>query len=175
MTRIHIEQGDITTYAVDAIVNAANSDLILGGGLARTMAEKGGPAMQNECHRIGSIGVGKAAITTAGNLPARFVIHQASMALGHATTAEALRDSTAEALRIAEEQNLRTIAFPAIGTGIGGFDTVACAEIMLSAVRSHLRHGSGLTDIYFVLYDRPTFDTFQRTHTRFRMADQDGQ
>src|ERR1035437_862258 len=121
MTNIHIEQGDLTTYKVDAIVNAANNDLELGGGLAGAIARKGGPDIQRECFEHGPVEVGQAAITGAGRLPAKFVIHQASMQLGGLTTADALRTSTAAVLKIAEEKGLRTLAFPATGTGIAGF------------------------------------------------------
>ena len=91
MTNIHIEKGDITGYEVDAIVNAANSDLALGGGLAGAIARRGGPEIQADCDRHGPVAVGGAAITTAGRLPAKYVIHQASMRLGEKTTAESLR------------------------------------------------------------------------------------
>ena len=95
MTRIHIQTGDLTTCAVDAIVNAANNDLKLGGGLAGAIRRAGGPAIQHECDRHGPVRVGQAAITTAGDMPAKFVIHQASMRLGGSATDESLRDSTA--------------------------------------------------------------------------------
>jgi len=108
--RIEIRQGDITELDVDAIVNAANNDLQLGGGLAGAIRRKGGPRIQAECDEIGAIPVGGAAITSGGNLKARHVIHAASMQLGGATTAHALRSSTAHALRIAEQfEDLQTI------------------------------------------------------------------
>ena len=103
MTRIHIEQGDLTSCGVDAIVNAANNDLVLGGGLAGAIRRRGGPAIQAECDAHGPVRVGQAALTGAGELPARYVIHQASMALGGRTTEKSLRDSTRAVLRIAEE------------------------------------------------------------------------
>src|ERR1700686_4523827 len=119
--RIVIQQGDLTEMDTDAIVNAANNDLILGAGVAGAIRRKGGEEIQRECDAIGSIPVGYAAITSGGKLKARFVIHAASMQLGGVTSAEDLRGSTAHALRIAAERNLKSIAFPALGTGIARF------------------------------------------------------
>jgi O-acetyl-ADP-ribose deacetylase (regulator of RNase III) len=168
MTRIHVEQGDITTYKVDAIVNAANNELVLGGGLAGAIRRKGGEEIQAECDRHGPIAVGQAAITGAGKLPTRYVIHQASMRLGGSTTAESLRSSTAAVLKLAEEHGIKTLAFPATGTGIAGFDMRQCAEIMLEEVRKHLAGKTGLTDVYFVLFDEPARQVFQDTLDRMK-------
>src|SRR2546428_12364721 len=119
--KIILQQGDLTEIDADAIVNAANNDLRLGGGLAGVIRRKAGEAVQRECDAIGTIPVGGAAITSAGKLKARHIIHAASMQLGGLTTGHALRASTAHSLRIAAEKGLHTIAFSAIGTGIGGF------------------------------------------------------
>ena len=154
MTSVHIEQGDLTACGVDAIVNAANNDLILGGGLAGAIARRGGPDIQRECDAHGPVALGAAAITGAGRLPARYVIHQASMTLGGPTTDESLRASTRAVLAIAEEtEDIRTLAFPAVGTGIAGFDLEECAEIMLAEARAHASAGSTLREIRFVLLD----------------------
>ena len=161
MAEIHIEQGDLTACEVDAIVNAANNDLVLGGGLAGAIRRKGGPAIQEECTRHGPVAVGGAAITGAGNLPAKYVIHQASMRLGGRTTAEGLRSSTRAVLRLAEKNGVRTLAFPATGTGIAGFELDRCAEIMLAEVVDHLSGDTGLTDVYFVLFDDRARQVFQ--------------
>src|SRR5579863_8055199 len=107
--RIQILQGDLTEMDVDAIVNAANNDLKLGGGVAGAIRRKGGSAIQNECDGIGTIPIGGAAITGGGKLKARHVIHAASMQLGGQTTAHALQACTAHALRIAAEKGLKTI------------------------------------------------------------------
>lgn len=163
MTRIHIEQGDLTTYKVDVIVNAANNDLVLGGGLAGAIRRRGGPAIQQECSRHGPVEVGQAAITGAGNLPAKHIIHQASMRLGGSTTAESLRSSTIAVLRLAEERGIRTLAFPATGTGIAGFPLEDCAGIMLSEVARHIAGPTGLTDVYFVLFDDHARRVFEDT------------
>jgi O-acetyl-ADP-ribose deacetylase (regulator of RNase III) len=159
--RIEIVQGDLTEMAADAIVNAANNDLKLGGGVAGAIRTKGGPAIQKECDAIGTIPVGGAAITTGGELKARHVIHAASMQLGGGTTAHALRSSTAHALRIAAQNNLKTIAFPAVGTGIAGFPIRECAEIMLGEVKRHFAGTTSLEKIYFVLFDDRAFAAFK--------------
>ncbi|HJY87540.1 MAG TPA: macro domain-containing protein [Candidatus Acidoferrales bacterium] len=159
--KVMIEKGDLTEMDVDAIVNAANNDLKLGGGIAGAIRRKGGEAIQHECDEIGSIPVGDAAITSGGRLKARFVIHAASMQLGGRTTAYALRSSTAHALRIAREKGLRTIAFPAVGTGIAGFPTRECAEIMLREVVEHLKQPTSVQKVYFVLFDQAARDVFE--------------
>jgi O-acetyl-ADP-ribose deacetylase len=160
--KIVILQGDLTEMDVDAIVNAANNDLQLGGGVAGAIRRKGGESIQRECDEIGSIPVGGAALTSGGRLKARHVIHAASMQLGGRTTARALLSSTAHALRIAAERGLKTIAFPAVGTGIAGFPLEDCAEIMLHEVVEHLKQPTTLEKVYFVLFDQAACDVFER-------------
>ncbi len=160
--RIELSQGDLTESDADAIVNAANNDLLLGGGVAGAIRLKGGPAIQQECNAIGSIPVGFAAITSGGKLKARHVIHAASMQLGGRTTGPALRSSTAHCLRIAGEKKLKSIAFPAVGTGIAGFPMRDCAEIMLRECVEHLKGKTSLEAIHFVLFDQASFDVFQQ-------------
>ncbi len=158
--KVEILQGDLTETDADAIVNAANNDLQLGGGVAGAIRRRGGEAIQRECDQIGSIPVGGAAITTGGRLKARYIIHAASMQLGGHTTPRALRTSTAHSLRIAAEKGLKTIAFPAVGTGIAGFPMRECAEIMLEEVVEHLKRPTALEKVYFVLFDGPARDVF---------------
>ena len=160
--KILILQGDLTEMDMDAIVNAANNDLQLGGGVAGAIRRKGGDVIQRECDAIGSIPVGGAAITSGGKLKARHVIHAASMQLGGCTTAHDLRSCTAHSLRIAAEKGLKTIAFPAVGTGIAGFPLQECAEIMLREVTEHLKGPTTLEKVYFVLFDRPAFEIFEQ-------------
>lgn len=161
--RIVIQQGDITEMDVDAIVNAANNDLILGAGVAGAILRKGGESIQEECNEIGSIPVGYAAITGGGKLKARYVIHAASMGLGDVpTTSKTLRTSTAHSLRLAAERNLKSMAFPAIGTGVSGFPMDECAQIMLNEAVQHLKAGTSLEVIYFVLFDSRACDIFRR-------------
>ena len=160
--KIVIQQGDLTEMDVDAIVNAANNDLILGSGVAGAIYRKGGDAIQKECDAIGSIPVGFAAVTGAGRLKARYVIHAASMQAGRRTTAETLRGSTAHSLRLASERELKTIAFPAVGTGVAGFPLKDCAEIMLRAAAQHLQGETSIETIYFVLFDEVAEGIFKR-------------
>jgi len=161
--KILLKQGDLTEMAVDAIVNAANNDLELGGGVAGAIRRKGGPTIQEECNRIGRIPIGEAAITGGGKLKAKHVIHAASMALGGPlTTEESLVDSTRNSLKRADEKGLKSIAFPAIGTGVAGFPVDRCAELMLKTCQDHLATGkSSLEEIHFVLYDVATLKAFE--------------
>jgi O-acetyl-ADP-ribose deacetylase len=150
---ITIRQGDITDSDVDAIVNAANNDLMLGAGVAGAIRRKGGPSIQVECDRIGPIAIGEAAMTGGGKLKARHVIHAASMRLGGTTSEENLRASTRNSLARANESGLTSIAFPAIGTGVAGFPIDRCAAAMLAEVRAHLAGPTSLTRVEFVLFD----------------------
>jgi O-acetyl-ADP-ribose deacetylase len=158
--RLEILQGDLTEMDTDAIVNAANNDLQLGGGVAGAIRRKGGPRIQAECDQIGPVPVGGAAITSGGNLKARYVIHAASMQLGGTTSAQSLRSSTAHSLRIAAQKGLKTIAFPAIGTGIAGFPMRDCAEIMLRETAKHFEGPTSLEKVYFVLFDAEALAAF---------------
>jgi O-acetyl-ADP-ribose deacetylase (regulator of RNase III) len=169
--RIEICQGDITEMDVDAIVNAANNDLQLGGGLAGAIRRKGGPRIQAECDKIGTIPVGGAAITSAGKLKARHVIHAASMQLGGGTSAQSLRSSTAHALRIAAQNGLRTIAFPAVGAGIGGFPMRECAEIMLREAAKHFEGPTSIERIVFVLFDDEALGAFEKSFAEMETRD----
>lgn len=159
--KIELLQGDLTEMNTDAIVNAANNDLQLGGGVAGAIRRKGGPEIQKECEEVGTIPIGGAAITGGGKLKARHVIHAASMQLGGQTTAHALRSSTAHALRIASQRGLKTIAFPAVGTGIAEFPMRECAEILLRESEKHLEGPTSLEKIYFVLFDADALKVFE--------------
>jgi O-acetyl-ADP-ribose deacetylase (regulator of RNase III) len=163
---IEILQGDLTQQDVDAIVNAANNDLELGGGVAGAIARAGGPQIQAECRRIGPIAVGDAAITGGGNLTARFVIHAASMRLGGRTSAESLRQSTRRCLEIARDNGLTTIAFPAVGTGIAHFPMDECARIMVEEVVAQGRGTTSLRQVRFVLFGKDAEDAFRREADR---------
>ncbi|HEV2013990.1 MAG TPA: macro domain-containing protein [Candidatus Dormibacteraeota bacterium] len=149
---VEVLQGDLTQQDVDAIVNAANNDLLLGGGVAGAIARAGGPAIQAECRRIGPVEIGDAAITGGGQLKARFVIHAASMRLGGWTSADSLRRSTRRSLEIASERGLRSIAFPAVGTGIARFPLDECARIMLGEVIEYSRRPTSVEEVRFVLF-----------------------
>jgi len=162
LARIELRRGDITTMEVDAIVNAANTQLLLGAGVAGAIRRRGGPSIQRECDAHGPVPLGEAAITGAGDLPARYCIHAASMGLGLRTTAESLRESVRNSLLRAKEKGLRSIAFPAIGTGVAGFPLDECARIMFDVVLAHLAEGTSVERVYFVLYGEDAYRTFER-------------
>jgi len=166
--KVRISQGDITESALDAIVNAANNDLMLGAGVAGAIRAKGGPAIQQECDRIGPIALGEAAVTTGGKLKAKYVIHAASMQLGGRTSEQHLRASTRNSLLRASEKKLQTVAFPAIGTGIAGFPLDRCAQVMLEEAREHLSGTTSLRLVDFVLFDRAAYSIFEKTFTAMK-------
>jgi O-acetyl-ADP-ribose deacetylase (regulator of RNase III) len=161
-SKVILRQGDITDAGVDAVVNAANNDLQLGAGVAGAIRRKGGPSIQAECNRIGTIPLGQAAVTGGGNLRARQVIHAASMELGGRTTEANLRASTRNSLTRAAELKLESIALPAIGTGIAGFPLDRCAEVMLEEISAHLSAGTSLKRVELVLFDDAALSAFER-------------
>jgi O-acetyl-ADP-ribose deacetylase (regulator of RNase III) len=161
--KIKILKGDITDMDVDAVVNAANTDLLLGSGVAGAIRKKGGDSIQRECDGIGSIPLGEAVITGAGSLKSRLVIHAAGMHIGSSVTEGSLRATTKNSLMRADEKGIKTIAFPAIGTGVGGFSIDRCAEIMIDVVSKHLEsERTFLERVYFVLFDEPTYRAFNK-------------
>jgi O-acetyl-ADP-ribose deacetylase (regulator of RNase III) len=161
-SKVTLQQGDITDADVDAVVNAANTDLQLGAGVAGAIRRKGGPTIQRECDVIGPVPLGEAAITSGGQLKARHVIHAASMHLGGLTSEDSLRAATINCLQRTEEKHLTSLAFPAIGTGIAGFPLERCAQVMLEEVRVHLSRPTGLQRVLFVLFDDPALLVFQQ-------------
>lgn len=162
--KIHFAKGDITDMAVDAIVNAANTELVLGAGVAGAIRRKGGEKIQEECDRIGPIALGEATVTTGGNLKALYVVHAAGMRPGGRATADTIRLSTRHCLLRAEEKGFKSMAFPAVGTGVAGFPMRECARIMLEEVLKHLKSRSSLEQIYFVLYDDAALKVFEDTY-----------
>src|SRR5262245_39288348 len=162
-TKITLRQGDITDADSDAVVNAANTQLQLGAGVAGAIRRKGGPTVQQECDGLGPVSLGEAAITGGGQLKARYVIHAASMHLGGLTSEESLRDATVNSLKRAVETHLTSVAFPAIGTGIAGFPLTRCAQVMLEEVKQHLKSSTTLEHVLFVLFDSPALHAFQQT------------
>jgi len=146
MRKIHFVKGDITEMDVDAIVNPANTDLVLDAGVAGAIRAKGGPAVQEDCDRVGPAALGEAAVTTGGRLKALYVIHAASM------------------------RGLKSIAIPAIGAGVAGFPLEECARIMLTEMLDHLKSRTSLETIYFVLYDEAALKTFEDTYDQLRKA-----
>ena len=159
--RILIIAGDLVEQDVDAIVNAANSDLVLGGGVAGAIRSRGGPSIQQECDTHGPVKVGEAAVTGAGELPAHHVIHAASMALGGTTTAESLRSSMDHAFQLAQQLHVKTIGVPAVGTGIAGFPIDECAMVMALALTRALANGWAPVEVRFVLFGDGARRAFQ--------------
>lgn len=137
MIELEVLQADVTKLEVDAITNAANTRLRHGGGVAAAIARAGGPDVQRESDDKAPIGLGDAVETTAGNMPARYVIHAATMELGGPTSAEIISRATRSTLRKADELGCRSLALVAFGTGVGGFPVDAAARLMVDAVRAH--------------------------------------
>jgi O-acetyl-ADP-ribose deacetylase (regulator of RNase III) len=158
---LELIQGDITEQTTDAIVNAANAALQLGGGVAGAIRSRGGPAIQEECNRIGGTHVGGAVITTGGNLPTKHVIHAVGPIHGDDHEDEKLKDATLNSLKLADKNRLKSIAFPAISTGIFGFPKDRCAIIMLSTTIAYLDGLTGLGKVVYCLYDKKTLELFE--------------
>ncbi|OBB84274.1 hypothetical protein A5781_08120 [Mycobacterium sp. 852002-30065_SCH5024008] len=137
MTELEVLQADVTKLELDAIANAANTQLRHGGGVAAAIARAGGPNLQRESTEKAPIGLGDAVETTAGDMPARYVIHAATMELGGPTSAEIIARATASTLRKADELGCRTLGLVAFGTGVGGFPLDEAARLMVDAVRRH--------------------------------------
>ncbi|MGA7616016.1 MAG: macro domain-containing protein [Thermoanaerobaculia bacterium] len=160
--KIELMEGDITTLHVDAIVNPANSQLQHGGGVAGAISRKGGPAIQQESDRIGFVPVGGAAVTSAGHLPARFVIHAVGPRMGEGDEDDKLRRATLSSLEKAEELQLSSVAFPAISTGIFGYPISRCARIMLDTTLTFRPRAHHLERVVFCLYGHDALREFQR-------------
>jgi O-acetyl-ADP-ribose deacetylase (regulator of RNase III) len=162
-----IERGDITEAEVDGVVNAANSELWMGAGVAGAMKRKGGTVIEEDAVRQGPIEIGEAVLTVAGNLPATHVIHAATMGKDLRTDPEKIAAATRSALAIAEKHRMASIAFPALGSGVGGVAPEKSADAMLTTVVDHVKGGtSSLQKILFVLYQDEAFKAFSDTLKR---------
>jgi O-acetyl-ADP-ribose deacetylase (regulator of RNase III) len=162
-TILELMVGDITDLDTDAIVNAANADLQLGGGVAGAIRRRGGQRIQEECNRIGGTHVGGVVITSGGNLEAKNVIHAVGPRHGEEHEDEKLKNATLNSLILADKSSLRSIGFPAISTGIFGFPKDRCATIMLSTTIAYLEGPTKLERVIYCLYDQDTFEIFERT------------
>ncbi|HWE11864.1 MAG TPA: macro domain-containing protein [Solirubrobacteraceae bacterium] len=151
MASIEVLDTDITQLDVDAIANAANTDLKHGGGVAGAISRAGGPVIQRESSAKAPIGLGEAVATPGGEMPCRWVIHAATMELGGPTSADIIRRATESTLRVADELGARSLALVAFGTGVGRFPVTEAAETEVSAVRQHLASGSGLERVVFAV------------------------
>jgi O-acetyl-ADP-ribose deacetylase len=157
---IELLEGDITEMETDAVVNAANAQLVLGGGVAGAIRRKGGPKIQDECNKIGGTFVGGAAITTGGNLRAKHVIHAVGPRMGEGDEDRKLKNATLNSLKLADENHLKSISFPAISTGIFGFPIERCAEIILTTTIEYLKGQTGLQKVIFCLFGRDSYNVF---------------
>ncbi len=166
MPRIELMKGDITEQDVDAIVNAANSSLMGGGGVDGAIHRKGGPQILEECRRLRATTLeqglppGKAAATTAGDLKARWVIHTVGPVYSkNEDRSKLLASCHTESLRVADELGARTVAFPAISTGVYGYPLDLAAPVAIRAVRES---GTSIEDVRFVLFDHAAYEAFDR-------------
>ena len=170
--RITLCEGDITDQEVDAIVNAANTALVLGSGVAGAIRTKGGPTIQAECDAIGAIELGEAAVTGAGDLPAHYVIHAAGMKPGGQASEESVRSAVRSSLARAAEQGCRSVALPAIGAGVGGCSLQRCAEISLEEAAAFDAADTALAEIRFVLFGEPALRVFEMVNDAGKIAEQ---
>lgn len=161
-TQLEILEGDITDLEIDAIVNAANEKLKLGSGVAGAIRTKGGPSIQEECDRIGHTAVGAAVMTGAGSLKAKQVIHAVGPRMGEGDEDRKLASAVRAALALADRNGLRSIALPAISTGVFGFPMDRAARITLTEIHRYLQGGTKIERVVVVLHDNEAFQTFRR-------------
>jgi O-acetyl-ADP-ribose deacetylase len=167
---LRLIQGNIALLDVDAVVNAANRDLVLGSGVAGAIRRFGGPAIQAECDKLAPIETGQAVITGGGTLKARFVIHAVGPVSGEGDEDRKLADATTNSLRIAAEKRLASLAFPAISTGVFGFPLERCAEIMLGRTIEFLKARPFPRLVVFCLYDEQALNVFSRVLKKLTAA-----
>ncbi len=166
MAEIEVVAADITKLEVDAIANAANTQLKHGGGVAAAISRAGGPTVQEESDQVAPVGLGEAVETTAGEMPSRWVIHAATMELGDPTSAEIIRRATASTLAKADELGARSLALVAFGTGVGGFPLEDAARIEADEVRRHLEAGSELERVVFAVHGDDAERAFKAAVTK---------
>jgi len=157
---LEVLRGDISEQETDAIVNAANNYLWMGTGVAGAIKRKGGQIIEDEAVAQGPIDVGTAVITTSGDLLAKYVIHAAGMGQDLRTNEEIIRQVTVNSLKLAEGKGLTSISFPAIGTGVGGFEVHHCAKVMFEEAVDYLIKADVMKEVRFVLFDEPAFRAF---------------
>lgn len=159
---LRLVEGDICERDADAIVNAANNELWMGGGVAGAIKRKGGQEIEREAVAKGPVSIGQSVATGAGRLKARHVIHAAVMGRDLVTDASLIRNATLSALAKADELGLKTVAFPALGTGVGGFPLGACARIMRQVILDHAASGTSLEVVELVLFGRKAYEEVAR-------------
>jgi len=161
--RLFLMQGDITLADCEAIVNAANNYLKHGGGVAGAIVRRGGAVIQEESDAMGYVQTGQAVITDGGNLKARYVIHAVGPRQGEGNEDQKLQAATRSVLRIVGERKIKSVAFPAISTGIFGYSVEKCARIMLKENLDFLRDYADPLDVYFYLYNTADYTVFYNT------------
>jgi O-acetyl-ADP-ribose deacetylase (regulator of RNase III) len=159
---LELVEGDITDMDTDAIVNAANSYLKHGGGVAGAIVRKGGHIIQEESDKIGYCPVGQAVITGAGSLKAKYVIHTVGPRKGEGDEDEKLKNAALNSLKLADQDGIESLTFPAISAGIFGFPIERCAKIMLETTIDYLRGDTGLKRVVYCLFGQDSFDVFQK-------------
>lgn len=162
MLEIEVIQGDLTQMECDAVVNAANNLLWMGGGVAGALKRAGGIDIETEAVRKGPVAVGEAVVTGAGKLKAKYVIHAAVMGQDLRTDADKIRQATRNSLLRAEELGIKSIAFPALGTGVGGFPLAECAQIMLEEVKHFQKRQTEMEKVCFVLFGKEAYSIFKK-------------
>jgi O-acetyl-ADP-ribose deacetylase (regulator of RNase III) len=161
-TQLEIVQGDITDLEVDAVVNAANEQLQLGAGVAGAIRQKGGASIQEECNRIGGTPVGTAVMTGAGHLKAKQVIHAVGPRMGEGDEDRKLASAVRSALALADRRGLKSIALPALSTGVFGFPMERAARLMLTEIHRYLQGGTKLERVVVALWDDEAFEIWKR-------------
>lgn len=162
MIRVEVYKGDITQFELDALVNAANNRLWMGGGVAGAIKRAGGGEIETEAVGKGPIAIGEAIVTGAGRLKASYIIHAAVMGPDLRTDAEKIRRAAENSLKRADGLGIKSLAFPALGTGVGGFPLDECARIMMGQVFKHSAGKTGLERVVFVLYDELAYQAFKQ-------------
>jgi O-acetyl-ADP-ribose deacetylase len=161
MAEIEVQQTDITTLDVDAIANAANTALKHGGGVAGAIVRAGGRIVQEESDELAPVGLGEAVATSAGAMPASWVIHAATMHLGGPTSAEIIRSATVSTLAKADDLGAKSLALVAFGTGVGGFPVEEAARIEVEEVRRRMEEGTGLERVVFAVFGEEARRAFE--------------
>src|SRR6185503_16456577 len=161
-TQLRMIRGDITTVDADAIVNSANNDLVMGGGVSGAIRRVAGQQVQDECHKIGTVPLGTAVVTSGGLLKAQCIIHAAVNPLGMWADAKSVRNAVKATLKKADEKKIKRLAFPALGTGAGALAVERCADILIEEVMKHCEPDqTSLEEVMFVLYDEKPFAIFE--------------
>lgn len=161
-TQLRMIRGDITAVDADAIVNSANNDLVMGGGVSGAIRRVAGQSVQDECHKIGTVPLGTAVVTSGGLLKAQWIIHAAVNPLGMWADAKSVRNAARSTLKRADEKQVKRLAFPALGTGAGALAVERCADILIEEVMKHCEADqTTLEEVMFVLYDEKPFAIFE--------------